>query len=239
MKELGCEWDLVEELSRDEDSSRLGEAKFAQPATTAVQIAKVDLLTNTYGIQPEAVCGHSSGEIAAAYAAGALSRDAAMQVSYMRGICSAKAKTLNATPGGMLAVGKGPDDIGARIQKIDRSFGKITVACVNSPESTTISGDVAAFEELQAVLSEASVFNRRIKVDSAYHSYHMEVVAPSYLSSLNGLVADETRDDVAFFSSVTGVRKTSGFGAEYWVSNLVSQVKFSMFPTRTRRVSTC
>ncbi|KIL88674.1 polyketide synthase [Fusarium avenaceum] len=227
MKALGCEWDLVEELSRDEDSSRLGEARFAQPATTAVQIAMVDLLATTYGIQPEAVCGHSSGEIAAAYAAGALSRDAAMQVSYMRGICSAKAKTLNATPGGMLAVGEGPDDIGARIKEIDSSFGKITVACVNSPESTTISGDVAALEELQAVLSEASVFNRRIKVDSAYHSHHMEVVAPSYSSSLDGLVAGETRDDVAFFSSVTGVRKTSGFGAEYWVSNLVSQVKFS------------
>lgn len=227
MKVLGCEWDLVEELSRDEDSSRLGEARFAQPATTAVQIAMVDLLANTYGIQPEAVCGHSSGEIAAAYAAGALSRDAAMQVSYMRGICSAKAKTLNSTPGGMLAVGEGPEDIGARIKKIDSSFGKIVVACVNSPESTTISGDVAALEELQAVLSEASVFNRRIKVDSAYHSHHMEVVAPSYLSSLDGLVTGETRDDVAFFSSVAGVRKTSGFGAEYWVSNLVSQVKFS------------
>nr|ALQ32923.1 putative polyketide synthase [Fusarium redolens] len=227
MKALGCEWDLIEELSRDEESSRLGEARFAQPATTAVQMAMVDLLANTYGIRPEAVCGHSSGEIAAAYAARALSREAAMQVSYMRGICSAKAKTLNSTVGGMLAVGEGPDAISERINKIDSSFGKITVACVNSPESTTVSGDVAALEELQAALSEASVFNRRIKVDSAYHSHHMEVVAPSYLSSLDGLVTGETRDEVAFFSSVTGVRKTSGFGADYWVSNLVSQVKFS------------
>lgn len=227
MKALGCEWDLIDELSRDEESSRLGEARFAQPATTAVQIAMVDLLANTYGIRPEAVCGHSSGEIAAAYAAGALSREAAMQVSYMRGICSAKAKALNPNPGGMLAVGEGPDAIGKRIQKIDSSFGKVTVACVNSPESTTISGDVAALEELQVALVEASVFNRRIKVDSAYHSHHMEVVAPSYLSSLDGLLTNETRDGVAFFSSVTGVRKTSGFGADYWVSNLVSQVKFS------------
>ncbi|RBR23821.1 uncharacterized protein FIESC28_03437 [Fusarium coffeatum] len=227
MEALGCEWDLIEELSRDEESSRLGEARFAQPATTAVQIAMVDLLANAYGIQPEAVCGHSSGEIAAAYAAGALSREAAMQVSYMRGICSAKAKTLNSSPGGMLAVGEGPDAIGERIKKIDSSFGKITVACVNSPESTTISGDVAALEELQVALVEASVFNRRIKVDSAYHSHHMEVVAPSYLTSLDALITTETRDEVAFFSSVTGVRKTSGFGADYWVSNLVSQVKFS------------
>ncbi|KAF4332179.1 polyketide synthase [Fusarium beomiforme] len=227
MKALGCEWDLVEELSRDEESTRLGEARFAQPATTAVQIALVDLLAKTYGVRPEAVCGHSSGEIAAAYAAGALTKEAAMQVSYMRGICSAKAKTMNCTPGGMLAVGEGPDAISQRIEKIDSSFGKITVACVNSPESTTISGDVAALDELQAALVQASVFNRRIKVDSAYHSHHMEVVAPLYLSSLNGLVTGKPRDRVAFFSSVTGARKTSGFGADYWVSNLVSQVKFS------------
>ncbi|KAG8673091.1 hypothetical protein FPOAC1_006394 [Fusarium poae] len=226
MKALGCEWDLVEELSRDEESSRLGEARFAQPATTAVQIALVDLLANTYGVKPEAVCGHSSGEIAAAYAAGALTREAAMQISYMRGICSAIAKTMNVTQGGMLAVGEGPEAISKRISKIDSSFGKITVACVNSPESTTISGDVAALDQLQAVLVEASVFNRRIKVDSAYHSHHMEAVAPSYLSSLDGLVAGEPRD-AAFYSSVTGSRKISGFGAEYWVSNLVSQVKFS------------
>ncbi|KAF5020203.1 hypothetical protein F66182_7768 [Fusarium sp. NRRL 66182] len=227
MKALGCEWDLIEELSREEESSRLGEARFAQPATTAVQIALVDLLANTYSIRPEAVCGHSSGEIAAAYAAGALTRDEAMRVSYMRGICSAKAKTMNATPGGMLAVGEGPDAISERISKIDSGFGRVTVACVNSPESTTISGDVAALDELQAALAEASVFNRRIKVDSAYHSHHMEAVAPSYLSSLDGLVAGEPRDGVAFFSSVTGARKTSAFGADYWVSNLVSQVKFS------------
>ncbi len=60
----------------------------------------------------------------------------------------------------------------------------MTVACVNSPESTTISGDLAAIEALQVILDTASVFNRRLKVDSAYHSHHMEVVAQSYLSSL-------------------------------------------------------
>nr|ALQ32954.1 putative polyketide synthase [Fusarium sacchari] len=227
MKALGCEWDLIEELSRDEESSRIGQARYAQPATTAVQIAMVDLLANTFGIRPEAVCGHSSGEIAAAYAAGALTKHAAMQVSYMRGICSAKAKTMNEKPGGMLAVGEGLEAVSQRINKIDSRFGKITVACVNSPESTTISGDVAALDKLQEALVKASVFNRRIKVDSAYHSHHMEVVAPSYLSSLSGLVAGTPGDEVAFFSSVTGTRKRFDFGEEYWVSNLVSQVKFS------------
>ncbi|OIW26902.1 beta-ketoacyl synthase domain-containing protein [Coniochaeta ligniaria NRRL 30616] len=228
IKSLGCEWDLVVELSRDEGSSPLGEARFAQPITTAVQIALVDLLAATYGIRPQAVCGHSSGEIAAAYAAGALTKEAAMRVAYMRGVYSAKAKAANATPGGMLAVGEGESAINRRIKQLGSTgSGKVTVACVNSPESTTVSGDVAALLELQAALGAASVFNRRLKVDSAYHSHHMEVVAPSYLASLGGLTHGSPREDVAFYSSVTGARKHSGFGPSYWVSNLVSQVKFS------------
>lgn len=227
MKDLGCEWDLVEELIKDEKSSRLGKARFAQPMTTAIQIALVDLLGTTYGIRPHAVYGHSSGEIAAAYAAGALTREAAMRVALMRGICSAEAKSLNSAPGGMLAVGEGEDAVKKRIKLLDSRIGKVAVACVNSPESTTISGDLAALHELQTALGAASVFNRQLKVDSAYHSHHMEVVAPSYLSSLEGLTHGTPRQDVAFYSSVTGVRKRSGFGPSYWVSNLVSQVKFS------------
>ncbi|KEY73875.1 hypothetical protein S7711_06085 [Stachybotrys chartarum IBT 7711] len=226
IKLLGCEWDLIDELSRDEESSRLGEARFAQPVTTAVQVALVDLLA-TYGVRPQAVCGHSSGEVAAAYAAGALTREAAMRVAYMRGICSAEAKSLNATAGGMLAVGEDETAVLRRIEQLGDDNGRVTVACVNSPESTTVSGDLSAVLDLQELLSAASVFNRRLMVDSAYHSHHMEAVASSYFSSLDGLVHGTPREDVAFYSSVTGARKQSGFEPSYWVSNLVSQVKFS------------
>ena len=226
MQALGCAWDLVEELSRDNETSRLGQAAFSQPSCTAVQIALVDLL-GTFGIRPAAVCGHSSGEIAAAYAAGALTRQAAMEVAYMRGICSSEAKSLNATQGAMLAVGEGEEAINQKIKQLDSSNGRVTVACVNSPESTTISGDLAAIQKLQSVLDAASVFNRRLAVDSAYHSHHMEVVAQSYLSSLEEMPHSKPREDVAFYSSVTASRKKSGFGPAYWVSNLVSQVKFS------------
>lgn len=226
IKALGCQWGLLEELSRDEGSSRLGEASFAQPITTAVQIALVDLLATTYGIRPQAVCGHSSGEIAAAYAVGALTKDAAMRVAYMRGVCSAKAKELNTTPGGMLAVGEGEAWVEMLIKQLGSANGTVTVACVNSPKSTTVSGDLAALSNLESALEAASIFNRRLQVDSAYHSHHMNVVAPHYLSSLEGLTHGTAREEVAFFSSVTSTRKRSGFGPSYWVSNLVSQVKF-------------
>ncbi|KAK3680487.1 hypothetical protein B0T22DRAFT_435273, partial [Podospora appendiculata] len=227
MKALGSEWDLVEELSRSKATSRVGESRFSQPLTTAVQIALVDLLA-TYGVVPEAVCGHSSGEVAAAYAAGALSRQAAMQVAYMRGIYSAEAKGLNATPGAMLAVGEGEEAVSERIAQLDSKSGKVVVACVNSPESTTISGDVDAILALQGVLNEAGVFNRKLAVDSAYHSHHMEVVAQQYLASIANLTHSAPREGVAFYSSVTGSRKEADFGPDYWVSNLVSQVKFGV-----------
>ncbi|KAK4188780.1 highly reducing polyketide synthase AFT9-1 [Podospora australis] len=226
MKSLGCDWDLVEELSRDKATSRLGESRLSQPCTTAIQIALVDLL-DTWGVRPDAVCGHSSGEIAAAYAAGALSLDAAMEAAYRRGIYSFEAKGLNATTGAMLAVGEGETTLQERIRSLDPKGGKVTVACVNSPESCTVSGDLDAIQELQGILEGASIFNRRLQVDTAYHSHHMHAVASSYLSSLGSLSHGPPKENVAFYSSVTGSRKESDFGPDYWVSNLVSQVKFS------------
>lgn len=79
LKSLGCEWDLVQELSKSaEKDSRINESELAQPLTTIIQMALVDLLAH-YDVKPSFVAGHSSGEIAAAYAAGALSRDAAVK----------------------------------------------------------------------------------------------------------------------------------------------------------------
>lgn len=77
LKDLGCEWDLVQELNRPDAESRINESELAQPTTTIVQMALVDMLAEL-GVRPKFVVGHSSGEIAAAYAAGALTRDSAI-----------------------------------------------------------------------------------------------------------------------------------------------------------------
>lgn len=79
LRRIGCDWSLLEELSRPESESRVGQSEISQPSTSAVQIALVDLLAS-FGIIPSCVVGHSSGEIAGAYAAGALSLQAAIQV---------------------------------------------------------------------------------------------------------------------------------------------------------------
>ncbi|KAL2209750.1 beta-ketoacyl synthase domain-containing protein [Sarocladium strictum] len=215
-------WNLEEELLRDAGSSRLGESQIAQPATTAIQVAVVDMLTEL-GITPQRVCGHSSGEIAAAYAAGCLTHESALKASYFRGICSAEARKVNSKGGAMMAVGLGEDDVAPLVESMK---ARLVIACMNSPSSTTISGDNDAIEELASILESKAIFNRKLKVDTAYHSHHMQAVAQQYLDSMTSIEHQAPREGITFFSSVTAEIKTSGFGMDYWVQNLVSPVRF-------------
>lgn len=127
----------------------------------------------------------------------------------------------------MLATGYGEQAALQTIKaaNLDSEKGRVTVACVNSPASTTLSGDEPAIDILEDVLKKGGSFARKLKVETAYHSHHMEKVADSYLKSLANLTSSDIREDVEFISSVTGVAKTTGFGPSYWVENLVSQVR--------------
>lgn len=123
-----------------------------------------------------------------------------------------------------MAVGLGEQLIEPYIKKVRN--GRLCVACVNSPESTTISGDIEALVELKQMLDAESIFARRLRVDTAYHSHHMQTVADEYLESLRDIATGSTRQGVTFCSTVTGSPKQDGFTADYWVRNLVSQVQF-------------
>ncbi|KAM0377373.1 hypothetical protein ACHAPY_002188 [Fusarium culmorum] len=220
----GSSWSLIEELLKDESVSRISEAEISQPATTAIQIALVDLL-ESLSIRPSRVVGHSSGEVAAAYAAGALTRENAIVVAYYRGVASLKAKSVAEVPGSMMAVALGEIEAQQYIEKV--TTGTVSVACVNSPASSTISGDLTAIEELKSLLDAEGIFARALKVDTAYHSHHMRRVAEDYQESMRNIQSSDVRSGVTFYSSVTGTTKSTGFGTEYWMENLVSQVKFS------------
>ncbi|KAK6859569.1 polyketide synthase [Apiospora arundinis] len=236
LKELGAEWDLAEELQRDAPETRLNTAALAQPATTALQIALVDRL-RAQGIKPRAVVGHSSGEIAAAYAAGRLSHRAAVGIAYHRGCCVAAASSSGSgllPRGVMMAVGLGEQGVAPYLKNL-ACGGRAGVACVNSPDNVTLSGDSDAVDEVAARLAadERGVFHRRLMVDTAYHSHHMQVVAEDYLGRLDRLPVDESCSDtaqeddaIAFISSVSGRLKTDCFNSAYWTANLVSQVRF-------------
>ena len=224
LQTLGAKWNLLEELLKDKNDSRINESQLAQPGTTALQIAFVDLL-QTLGVRPSSVIGHSSGEIAAAYAAGILSHYEALKVAYYRGFVSELSARALASKGAMLAVGLGETEVLPYLLQIQN--GKIAIACINSPSSVTISGDVAGIEELKSRLDAESVFNRRLMVDTAYHSHHMRAISDEYETHLRGLVWKDPDSTTQFWSTVTGLEKRHDFGSSYWTDNLVSTVRFS------------
>lgn len=183
----------------------------------------MDLL-KSWNILPAGVVGHSSGEIAAAYAAGAISQDTAIRVSYHRSFLSEAAKERAPHQSAMMAVGLDEAEVQVYIDHV--TSARVVVACVNSPSSTTVSGDTTAVEELKQALDTDGIFARRLKVDTAYHSHHMKLVKNDYLDRLGPLEAGIVNSTVRLFSSVTGEDKTGGFEAPYKVDNLFSQVRF-------------
>jgi acyl transferase domain-containing protein len=219
LSEGAPEWKLEEELCKSSNSSRMDEAELAQPLCTAIQIALVDLL-GSVGIIPAAVVGHSSGEMGAAYAAGALTANEAIMVALRRGSVT-KRQTRR---GAMAAIGMGWDDIKSYL------LPNVSIACENSPNSVTISGDA---EQVYAVvnnihISQPNVLTSILKVDRAYHSYHMAEIGEDYLRSIVSSVS-ERRFESLFFSSVTGKLFSKGdlLNASYWRDNLESPVLFS------------
>ena len=223
LREMGASWNLLDEIQKHQTKSRLGESCIAQPANTALQIALVDLLV-ALGISPQVVLGHSSGEIGAAYAAGIVSHRTALQIAYHRSFISDLCREQDHNKGAMLAVGLSEDKV--RPFLAETLGKKVSVACVNSPSSTTISGDEAAIIGLSNTFSRFGILNSRLKVDTAYHSYHMYRAAPYYLQSLGTIQTQSLRDGVRFISTVTAEEKSEDFGAAYWVENLVSKVRF-------------
>ncbi|KAI6456437.1 putative PKS/NRPS-like protein biosynthetic cluster [Pyricularia oryzae] len=151
-------WSLAEELSREEKQSRIAEAEFAQPCTTAVEVALVDVLA-AHGVRFSAVVGHSSGEMAACYAAGILTLRDAVRIAYYRG----RHARLARSSGAMLAVGLGWDAAEEQITAVQRWRGRLWLAARNSPSSVTISGDADAVEEAHAELQQRGVFSRLLR----------------------------------------------------------------------------
>ncbi|KAF2464811.1 uncharacterized protein BDR25DRAFT_380712 [Lindgomyces ingoldianus] len=225
LQSLGSTVSVIEELLLDDATSRINQSEIAQPAVTAIQIALVDLL-QACGITPKAVLGHSSGEIAASYAAGALTHFGAIAASYHRAFVAAMVRCKSNVPGGMMAVGLGEAEVLELMSRMSISPGSLEIACVNSPESTTVSGDYSSILSFQSILAQGNIFNRILKVDTAYHSFHMKRVAGEYRERLAGLESTKPIGTI-FLSSVTGTEKTTGFGSDYWVENLVSKVRFS------------
>ena len=222
--ELRASWSLVDELEKSQESSIIHSAHISPPACTALQCAQVDLLSS-WAIHPFSVTGHSSGEIATAYAASILSLEVCMAIAYYRGIVAKTLEDSMETRGGMLAVGANQEDTQALIDASPYCEG--IIACIISPNSMIISGDADQLFQIQKVANDRSIWNRRLKVDVAYHSHHMSRVADKY-TSLLGQVEPISQTSVEFNSSLKGARvHPSLLTNTHWVENLCSPVLFS------------
>lgn len=228
-------WSLYAELMADETHSRVSEALISQPVCCAVQIALVDLLEAS-GVQFGAVVGHSSGEISAAYAAGCLGLEDAMAVAYCRGQVARLAEGSSGEAGGMVAAVMTPAEA-LSICSASPFVGRICLAASNSPSSVTISGDIDALEELLALLGARGIKARKLLVDKAYHSHHMERCSENYLALLRQRNV-QTQDppssrSCSWFSSVhpnTNIAEDPvryQLDGQYWIDNLVNPVQFS------------
>ncbi|KAJ6131357.1 hypothetical protein N7523_001817 [Penicillium sp. IBT 18751x] len=240
LETLRAPFSVYDEMTGSSGDSHLSHPLLSQTVCSALQIALVDLLAS-WDVYPASVTGHSSGEIAAAYASGALSLEDAMSIAYHRGVIASQLLTAPVS-GGMMAIGMSPEEVQPILARINS--GKAVIACVNSPRSVTVSGDAEAIDEIAKALQDSPVLSRRLTVDVAYHSHHMELVSNEYLGSIDHIAPKKTNkltDPISFFSSVTGTElETEALGPQYWVSNLLGQVKFAesvkklCFETNTR-----
>ncbi|MFF1280493.1 SDR family NAD(P)-dependent oxidoreductase [Streptomyces sp. NPDC058299] len=207
------DWDLRTELR-----GGLDRVDVVQPLLWAVMVSLAHTWS-AYGVAPAAVIGHSQGEIAAACAVGALSLEDGARVVALRS--QAIAELLSGS-GGMMSVAEGPDAVRTRLAAWD---GRLSVAAVNGAASTVVSGDSDALDELLDRLRAEKIRAKRLPVDYASHSAHVETLHARLAEVLDGIEPRATR--VPFYSTVTGgPLDTTELGADYWYTNLRNTVLF-------------
>lgn len=222
-------WSIQEQLLASNEESQIGMAAISQPVCTAVQIALVEFLKSV-GVRLHCVVGHSSGEIAAAYAAGRLSQKDAMLIAYYRGRYALLASGTDGQRGGMLACGlnkEEADKFCSRPEYKDR----ICVAASNSPTLATISGDLDALTSALSKLRHRGTFARLLNVDTAYHSFHMRRAVDAYSEALSksGITVSISEKPAIWISSVFGAWKATAdgeLGLQYWADNMMKPVLF-------------
>ncbi|WP_262697540.1 MULTISPECIES: type I polyketide synthase [Streptomyces] len=218
------DWSLTDVLRGVEGAPGFDRVDVVQPVLFAVMVSLAKLWRSV-GVEPDAVMGHSQGEIAAACVAGALSLEDAAKVVALRSQAIARGL---AGHGGMVSVGLPVDQVEERLA---RWGGAISVAAVNGPGSVVVSGDPGALDEMVAELEGEEVRVRRVPVDYASHSAHVEGIREELLKVLADI--EPRSSEVPFYSTVTGeLVDTAGLDAEYWYRNLRQTVELES-TTRT------
>lgn len=212
------DWSLIDELTKDEETSRIGETNIAQPAIFSIQIALYEMW-NDMGVYPKAVVGHSIGEVAAGYVSGALTLEQAILLIFHRSRVQFKATD----KGRMMAVGISNKEAENLIAGKE---SKVSIGAVNGPEMVALSGDTEVIEAIANDLDEKDIFHRLLEVNVPFHSHHMEPLKEELLASLGEFKTKAT--DIPFYSTVTGgIVKGEDLDALYWYRNVREPVYFT------------
>ena len=215
-------WSLLDELRRDEIHSRMGETEIAQPANFAVQVALAEQLAR-FGITPDAVIGHSAGEVTAHHLAGLLTFEQAIHVIHHR----SRLQQRTSGQGRMLAVGLDADSLMNALdsEAIDEFGRRISIAAINSPSAVTIAGDGDILAGVARQLDDAGVFNRFLSGNVPYHTHYMDAVKDDLVTAFESLSSKAAT--LPLYSTVTG-EQLDGYsaGAAYWWQNTRATVLF-------------
>ena len=210
-------WSLFDQLQADENHAALQNIDVIQPVLFAIEVA-LAALWRSWGIKPDVVVGHSMGEVAAAYVAGALSLDDAAWI-----ICSRSKLLLRTRGQGAMAVVDLPLDQARAI--ITDYKERVSVAVNNSPHSTVLSGDPEALTEILNTLSRNGIFGRLVNVDVASHSPQMDQLHDDLLMLMQRVQPRST--EIPMYSTVHGrLMNGNELAASYWVDNLREPVLF-------------
>ncbi len=211
-------WSLLDVLLAPSPNPSLDDIAVIQPALFAIQVALAEVW-KSWGIVPDAVAGHSMGEVAAACVAGMITWEDAVQVICRR---SRLMKTLRGK-GSMLLTDLSPGEAEAVCKSYNNT---IALAVINSPSATVLSGSPEVVQQVMFFLQSQQRFCKPVNVDVASHSAQMDVLQADLLRELTGLSSQPAT--IPFYSTVTGVRGDDlPLNADYWMNNLRQPVLFS------------
>ena len=208
----------LEGRNGQDDDNRFALTEIAQPALFALQVALTEWLREQ-GIAPIAVFGHSVGEVAAAWASGALSLEDAVKVIYYRSDYQGKTRG----QGEMTAVAMNADDIAEWLENPE--YSKVCLAGINSPKGITLAGDSRQLSALEAALSGQDIFAKRLPLDYAFHSPAMNSIKAGVINALADITPRTTQ--IPYYSTVTGELSDGlELDATYWWNNIREPVLF-------------
>jgi hybrid polyketide synthase/nonribosomal peptide synthetase FtdB len=212
------DWSLKDELFATEEQSKMAETWLAQTANFAVQVGLAELW-RSYGIHPDAIVGHSTGEVAAFYLAGVYSLEDAVKIVVHR----SRLQHLTRGLGKMLAVGLSEQQVAPYLAGYT---DKVSIGAINSPNAVTLTGDTEALKAIAEKLEANELFNKFLRVEVPYHSVIMEQIKDELLSSLAEISPQSAT--IPLYSTVSG-QKVDGaeLDAEYWWQNVRQPVAFA------------